>query len=98
MKNTFGKVNLNKIILYLLIVVFLVLALQYAMAFFDLREGKRNKRRQRRLINEIQNLRTSLETEKGINKNLQVENEKNEKKLKETTGVGSESETFAPYY
>ena len=67
MKNTFGKVNLNKIILYLLIVVFLVLALQYAMAFFDLREGKKNKnkrrrrRRRRGLIGQIQRKLKKLE-------------------------------------
>ena len=34
MKLNLGKVTLNKIILYLLIAIFLVLTLQYAMAYF----------------------------------------------------------------
>ena len=34
MKPILGKVKLNKVILYLLITIFLVLTLQYAMAFF----------------------------------------------------------------
>lgn len=37
MKPILGKVKLNKIILYLLIAIFLVLALQYAMAYFNLK-------------------------------------------------------------
>jgi len=37
MKLNLGKVTLNKIILYLSIVFFLVLALQYAMAYFNIK-------------------------------------------------------------
>lgn len=37
MKPILCKVKLNKIILYLLIAIFLVLALQYAMAYFNLK-------------------------------------------------------------
>ena len=97
MKNTFGKVNLNKIILYLLIVVFLVLALQYATAFFDLREGKKNrnkkrKRRQvRRLQKQLNNARSQVEKLNDENEDLKIQ-------VNNGKGIGSETETFAPYY
>jgi len=40
MKLNLGKVKLNKVILYLLIVIFLVLTLQYTMAFFGIHKMK----------------------------------------------------------
>ena len=57
--------NLNKIILYLLIVVFLVLALQYAMAFF-LEKVKKIKKKKKKRINRTNSEKTKKKLEKKI--------------------------------
>lgn len=99
MKNTFGKVNLNKIILYLLIVIFLVLALQYAMAFFDLREGKKNRNKnKKRKGRQVHRLQKQLNNARSQVEKLNDENEDLKIQVNSGKGIGSESETFVPYY
>lgn len=91
MKNTFGKVNLNKIILYLLIVVFLVLALQYAMAFFNLRASCNNKEGLRNVKKRIR----SLIRQKNIAKKKEKKAKRNEKKARRNERIAKTNERTA---